>query len=124
MHLAILGTLLPLTFVAAIGPAGAADAGPGQAVFEAQCSACHSFDPDETKNGPTLKGVAGRKSGAIASYDYSGAMSSAGVVWDAPTLDTYLKNPQAKVPGTKMLFPGLAADRDRSDLIAYLSTQN
>ncbi len=28
-----------------------------------------------------------------------------GQVWDEPTLTTYLKDPKALVPGTKMAFP-------------------
>jgi hypothetical protein len=30
-----------------------------------------------------------------------------GLIWDEATLQEYLKSPRAKVPGTKMLFPGL-----------------
>lgn len=119
MRHAVLGCLFAL---AAVSAGRAAE--PGQLVFESQCSACHALDPDEIKNGPTLKGVVGRKSGTIDGFDYSDAMASAGLTWTAPTLDVYLKDPQAKVPGTKMLYPGLADAKDRSDLIAYLSTQH
>jgi cytochrome c2 len=35
-------------------------------------------------------------------------------------LKEYLKNPRAKVPGTKMIFPGLPKDEDIDDVIAYL----
>lgn len=117
--------LLYLGLFALIGQTGlafAADAEAGKAVFEAQCSACHSLDPDEARNGPTLKGIAGRKSASVATFDYSDAMSSAGLVWDAATLDTYLQDPRAKVPGTKMAFPGLPDGKQRQDLIAYLNT--
>jgi cytochrome c len=40
--------------------------------------------------------------------------------WDEATLMEYLKNPRAKVPGTKMLFPGLKRDDDIVNVIAFL----
>jgi len=33
-----------------------------------------------------------------------------------------LKDPKAKVPGTKMTFPGLSSDADIDNVIAYLKT--
>jgi cytochrome c len=66
--------------------------------------------------------VVGRKSASIETYSYSSAMRSAGLTWDAATLDSYLTSPRAKVPGTKMTFVGLAQANDRADIIAYLST--
>ncbi len=41
-------------------------------------------------------------------FKYSDAMAKKGAdgqVWDEPTLTTYLKDPKAMVPGTKMAFP-------------------
>ncbi len=32
----------------------------------------------------------------------------------------YLKNPRAKIAGTKMIFPGLTKDEDIDNVIAYL----
>jgi cytochrome c len=100
----------------------AADAAAGKQVFETQCAACHSLDPDDPGMGPSLKGVVGRKSGALDDYDYSPAMQGAGKTWDPGTLDAYLADPQGQVPGTKMVFPGLKDSNQRSAVIAFLAT--
>ena len=60
--------------------------------------------------GPVLNGVVGRKAGIYPDYAYSDANKNSGITWDEATLTEYLKNPRAKVPGTKMLFPGLTKE--------------
>jgi cytochrome c len=67
--------------------------------------------------------VVGRKSGSEEGFSYSPAMKAANKTWDAATLDTYLADPRAAVPGTKMIFPGLKNETDRKNVIAYLETQ-
>jgi cytochrome c len=98
------------------------DADAGKQVFK-KCHACHNVG-ESAKNavGPILNGIVGRKAGSVEGYNYSDANKSSGITWDAATLDVYLTNPKAKVPGTKMAFPGLPNDKDRADVIAYLST--
>lgn len=59
--------------------------------------------------------------GSYPGFRYSDANKNSRLVWDAPTLQVYLKNPQAKVPGTRMAFPGLLSDAEIADLIAYLA---
>ncbi|HVJ40270.1 MAG TPA: cytochrome c family protein [Dongiaceae bacterium] len=95
------------------------DAAQGQKVF-VKCQACHSLDAGTNKLGPSLHGLIGRPSASIANFSYSQAMQNAHVTWDPATLDKYLTNPRAMVPGTKMLFPGLPKPEDRANLIAYL----
>ena len=105
-------------------PAHAAgDAAAGQKVF-AQCKACHENEKGVNKIGPTLKGVVGRKAASVPDYKYSAAMTAKvaeGVVWDEATLTTYLPNPKAYVPGTKMAFGGLKKPEDVANVIAYLA---
>ena len=98
------------------------DVDAGKNVFK-KCHACHNVG-EGAKNsvGPVLNGVVGRKAGSVEGYAYSDANKGSGITWDAATLDEYLKDPKAKVPGTKMVFPGLPNDKDRADVIAYLST--
>lgn len=115
---AVGGTLL----TAMIGPALAADAGPGKAVFQSSCSICHSVQPGQNKIGPTLFGVVGRKTGSVPGYSYSPANQSANLTWDDATLDKYLAAPRTVVPGTKMTYAGVKDDAKRGDLIAYLAT--
>jgi cytochrome c len=95
------------------------DPAAGQKVF-VKCQACHSLEAGTNKVGPSLHGLIGRHSASIDSFSYSPAMKSANVTWDPATLDKYLTNPRAMVPGTKMLFPGLPKPEDRANLIAYL----
>ena len=71
---------------------------------------------------PSLKGVFGRKSGAIEDFRYSGAMKRANLVWDEANLRDYISDPQAKVKGNRMPFGGLHDKNDVDDLIAYLKT--
>jgi cytochrome c len=97
----------------------AGDAAKGKKVF-AKCMACHTLEAGKNKVGPSLHGVVGRKSGSIEGFSYSDAMKNANLTWDEATLDKYLTNPKAEVPGNKMAFPGLPKAEDRANVIAYL----
>lgn len=101
-------------------PASAQDAANGEKVF-AQCRACHQVG-ETAKNavGPHLNGLVGRKAGTVEGYSYSPAMKGSGLTWDEATLAEFLKDPKAKVPGTKMVFPGAKDEGRLKDLIAYL----
>jgi len=106
--------------VAAAPVARAADPEKGKAVFE-QCAACHSLDGTGDYDGPTLKGIIGRKAGSLEDYRYSAAMKRSDVTWDAATLDKYVADPQAFIPGNRMAFAGIGDKAQRDDLIAYLA---
>ena len=67
-------------------------------------------------------GVVGRKAGTYPDYNYSDANKNSGLTWDEATLAVYLKNPKAKVPGTKMTFAGFQKDTDIANVIAFLKT--
>ena len=101
-------------------PINAGDAAAGRLVFR-KCQACHSMEPGKTILGPSLAGILGRKAGSDPSYSYSPAMKQANIVWDAKSLDAYLRDPQKVVPGNKMPFPGLKTDNDRADVIAFFA---
>jgi cytochrome c len=109
-----------IVLAGSIGAASAQDAALGEKVF-LKCRACHQIG-EGAKNavGPVLNGVVGRKAGSYPDYSYSDANKNSGITWDEATLKEYLKNPRAKVPGTKMIFPGLPKDEDIANVIAYL----
>jgi cytochrome c len=118
--LLVVATLAGLGFSAQA--AMAQDAAAGEKVF-LKCKVCHQIG-DTAKNsvGPVLTGVVGRPAGTYPGYSYSDANKNSGLTWDEATLTVYLKNPKAKVPGTKMTFPGLPSDDDIANVIAYLKT--
>lgn len=101
--------------------APAADAANGAKLF-AQCKICHSVEPGKNGLGPSLHDVVGRKAGTEAGFTYSPAMKSSGLTWTDAELSEYLRAPMKLVPGTKMAFAGMANEKDRADLIAYLDT--
>jgi cytochrome c len=106
--------------VMAASPGWAQDAAAGEKVF-AQCRACHQIG-ETAKNavGPILNGVIGRKAGSIAGFSYSDANKNSGITWDEATFRDYIKDPKAKIPGTKMIFPGVKDPKQIDDLVAYL----
>jgi cytochrome c len=95
------------------------DPGRGKALYQA-CEACHSIDENDL--GPRHRGVVGRRAGSVEDYAYSMALKKSGLTWDAPTLDRWLTNPSALVPGTKMFFQ-VNDPQSRADVIAYLEEQ-
>jgi cytochrome c len=103
-----------------LSAASAQDAALGEKVF-LKCKACHQIgEGAKDAVGPVLNGVVGRKAGTYPDYNYSDANKNSGITWDVATLKEYLKNPRAKVPGTKMIFPGLTKEDDIDNVIAYL----
>jgi len=70
--------------------------------------------------GPVLNGLFGRPAGTYPGYNYSDANKKSGLTWDEATFKEYIRDPKAKVPGTKMTFAGLKDDQKINDLVAYL----
>ena len=95
------------------------DATRGEAKFQ-ECAACHKLDDGANGMGPSLHGLFGRKAGELTDFRYSPALKRSGIVWSPQTLETYLTDPQAVVPGNRMPYAGMADPHDRADLIAYL----
>jgi cytochrome c len=122
MRLFALATLLATSAAYASDAQGDADNGK-ELFMNSGCPACHGVTKeDNAKVGPNLVGVVGRKAGTTPSLlGPSENMKKYGVTWSAETLDEFLVNPNAKVPGTAMA--GILTDpQQRADVIAYLST--
>ena len=99
----------------------AQDAAAGKTVFN-KCMACHAIgEGAKNKVGPELNGLDGRKAGTAEGYSYSEANKNSGITWNAAQFKDYIKNPKAKVPGTKMAFAGIAKDSEIDNLWAYVS---
>lgn len=121
--------MLALTFVALAGMTVSAlaqgDADAGATIFK-RCAGCHAVGEDaRNKTGPELNALLGRTAGSLADFNYSAAMKdagAAGLVWTEADLHAFLEAPKAKVPGTKMSFPGLKKPEDIDNVVAYLKT--
>ena len=102
--------------------ANAQDVAAGEQSFK-KCLPCHAIG-EEAKNkvGPVLNGIDGRKSGTMADYSYSDANKNSGITWNEAVFKEYIKDPRAKIPGTKMIFPGIKNEKEQGDLWAYLSS--
>jgi len=102
----------------------AQDSAAGKASF-AKCQACHAVGQGaKNKLGPELNGLAGRKAGAAAGYQYSPALKNAGFAWDQSSFSDFMQNPRTKVPGNKMAFAGLKDKGEIASLWAYLQQLN
>lgn len=103
------------------GAALAQDVAAGETSFK-KCAPCHSIgDGAKNKVGPELNGIDGRKSGTAAGYSYSDANKNSGITWNEAQFSEYIKDPRAKVPGTKMIFAGIKNETEVKNLWAYLS---
>jgi cytochrome c len=99
----------------------AAQDGPGQVIFNNACRTCHTVEPGDNRLGPSLAGIIGRKAGSLPGYAYSDAMKKSSVVWDEASLDRFIENPQAVVPGNNMKpYAGMPSAEDRAAIVAYL----
>jgi len=112
--------LIAAVLAASAGAALAQDVAAGEQSFR-KCLPCHSVGDDaKNKVGPVLNGLEGRKSGTIEGYTYTEANKNSGITWSEDTFKDYIKDPRAKIPGTKMVFAGIKNDKEVTDLWAYL----
>jgi cytochrome c len=116
-----LSALVIIASSAAVPAALAQDAAAGKTSFN-KCLACHAVgEGAKNKVGPELNGINGRKSGTAPDYSYTDANKNSGITWNEAEFKDYIKDPKAKIPGTKMAFAGIKNEKEASDLWAYLS---
>jgi cytochrome c len=121
MYIIVLVAALFLSIAASSLVHAAGDATRGEQLYESRCMACHSLDANRV--GPMHRGVYGRKAGSVPDFAYSVALSSSPIVWLDTTLNRWLTDPEALIPGQRMNIRVLSAD-DRADLIAFLRRES
>ena len=115
-------TLALIVIAAAASPALAQDADAGKTSFN-KCLACHAIGENaKNKVGPVLNGLDGRKSGTVEGYNYSDANKNSGITWNKEVFLEYIRDPKAKIPGTKMAFAGIKNENEANALWAYISS--
>lgn len=93
----------------------------GKELYQRRCGACHSIDANRI--GPKHRHVFGREAGSQPDYNYSKALSQSDLVWNEQTLDQWLTNPEATIPGQKMGYR-LSNAEERQAIIVYLRSQS
>jgi cytochrome c len=109
-----------VVIVASVGSTSAQDLAAGENSFK-KCLPCHSVgEGAKNKVGPVLNGLDARKSGTIEGYNYTDANKNSGITWNEEVFSEYIKDPRAKIPGTKMVFAGIKNENEIKSLWAYL----
>jgi cytochrome c len=117
-----LSTLFVVAATTVASGALAQDADAGKSSYN-KCKACHDLgEGAKNKVGPVLNGLDGRKSGAVEGYSYSDANKNSGITWNEATFLEYIKDPKAKIPGTKMVFAGIKSENEANALWAYIAS--
>jgi len=113
-------SIITLITLIAAGTAHAADPDAGRKVFE-RCKVCHTVEAGgETRLGPSLHGMFGRKAGSLPDFAYSAAMKNSNITWNDDTVARYAREPRDFIPGNRMGFPGIKNTEELENLVAYL----
>lgn len=110
--------------IATLGGTAMADGSPerGAEAFR-KCAACHSTEKGRHTTGPSLADIWDRKAGTVEGFRrYSQALRQSGVTWTERSLDEWLLNPRAYIPGNRMTFRGIENAQERADIVAYLKS--
>jgi cytochrome c len=112
--------LAVIALVASTAAASAQDVAAGEQSFK-KCLPCHSVgEGAKNKVGPELNGLDGRKAGNAETFNYTEANKNSGITWSESTFKEYIKDPRAKISGTKMVFAGIKNEEEVNNLWAYL----
>ena len=120
-------TAWPLIAILSLLPGAilAQDASEQKLAFNNHCRTCHVTTEGDHRLGPSLHNIIGREAGSASGYAYSSAMKTAGIVWDEASLDRYIENPDALVPGNNMKpYSGITSAEERAKIIAYLEAES
>ena len=99
-----------------------ADVAKGEAAHK-KCLACHDFTKGgPNKTGPNQWDVVERPIASHEGFAYSDALKAhANEKWTYENIFTFLNNPKAFAPGTKMTL-SVKSPTERANILAYLRT--
>jgi cytochrome c len=121
MNTLTLSVMAVFVSLASTSGALAQDVAAGENSFK-KCLVCHSIgEGAKNKVGPELNGLDGRKSGSVEGFSYSDGNKNSGITWNKEQFLDYIKDPKAKIPGTKMVFAGIKNEMEANNLWAYIS---
>jgi cytochrome c len=93
----------------------------GKTAFNNHCRTCHSVKQGDDRLGPSLYGVYGAEAGSIPGFRYSNQGS--GIIWDEPTLDRFIANPDQVIANNNMKpYAGITDPAVRKQIINYLKS--
>ena len=97
--------------------------------FVGICKSCHSLEKNapakqEGLEGPPLWNILGSKKARYQQFEYSKVLLNRGGNWSYAELNSFIANPTAFLPGTKMSGTGTAVEdvERRVQIIAFLRT--
>lgn len=95
----------------------------GQVAFNNRCRTCHSVREDDNRLGPSLHNIFGAKAGASGFQAYSQALRNSGIVWSEDSLNKFIANPDALIPGNNMKpYAGITDEAERKQIVDYLKS--
>jgi cytochrome c len=96
------------------------DSNRAERLYVERCGGCHSLD--EHGPGPKHRGLIGRRAGTLPGFEYSKALRESGLVWTAQLLDQWIADPNALVPGNRMVVQLASDPADRTAIVKYLAS--
>lgn len=93
----------------------------GAKLFQKKCATCHTIkEGDAHGTGPNLWNIVNNRVGRDKLFHYSFNARTKNIIWDHDTLDAFLKQPKAIIPGTTMIIRPMKNKENRRDIIAYM----
>jgi cytochrome c len=90
--------------------------------FLTSCGVCHSAEPGAPhRQGPNLNGIFGRKAASVDGFKYSEALTRSDLMWDEQTLEGWIEDAAAALPGTTMNYRQRDPEK-RKMIISYLKS--
>lgn len=100
--------------------ASAQDVAAGEISFS-RCIGCHAIGLNaKNKIGPQLNGIDGRQCGSVEGYVYSPANKDCSFAWNEAVFVEYIRDPGAKISGTRKSISGIKDEIEARNLWAYL----